>query len=631
MASKKTKNANNNKSQKEKKIDNIEKNLKIAEISEIEEKEVKKIQENKVVDKSNEKLSQPQNKVKKAAEKTSKIETIQTKEDVKKENINKEIKNDINIEEEQKALIEKRDMESKKKTYIAINVFLIIILILLFSTVFAITNMNNVNIVKGVSVKGIDISNLSVEEAKTKVTEAINIELLPEIKLKHNDFEITLKPSNIEYSYKLDKVIEDAYKIGRDGDILKNNYKLLFTAFLGEDIKLERQYNEEILNSTIDNIASTIPGVVVNPSYYIENNELIINRGIAGIKVDKEKLKKDILNTIENRNASEILLENKIVDVLEIPVESAEPEEINIDKIYSEIYKEPQDAYFIEEPFQIIAESDGIDLEKSLDEVKADISIEKKDEYRFALKISKPEKTIKDLGAEAFPYTISKFSTRYDASNIDRSNNLKISANKINGTVLMPGESFSFNKVVGKRTIEDGYRNAKIYQNGQVVDGLAGGICQVSSTLYNAVLMANLQINERRNHSFKTSYLAAGKDATVVYGVKDLKFTNSRTYPIKINVTVENGVIEFSVNGIQEEQEYEIKILPVITQTIPYATEEIIDSTLAPGSRVVVQKGSSGCKVTTYKETRLNGTVVSKEIISNDTYSALKSIVRVGP
>ena len=195
----------------------------------------------------------------------------------------------------------------------------------------------------------------------------------------------------------------------------------------------------------------------------------------------------------------------------------------------------------------------------------------------------------------------------------------------------MPGETFSFNKVVGKRTIEEGYRNAKIYANGGVVDGLAGGICQISSTLYNAVLIANLKIEERRNHAFKTSYVAAGRDATVVYGTIDFKFTNSRSYTIKIAATVENGVAEFSINGIQEEVEYEVKILPSVTQTIPYTTEEIIDSTLAPGTRITTQKGSSGCKVTTYKETRLNGAVVSKEILSNDTYRPLKAIVRVGP
>lgn len=674
MASKKNKN--------KKKIDDIEKELKVEEIKkEAEKKETEKTKEkkeiketkeeknttnknnakskkksdtnkekntNKEVEKQNnsqkenikeEKLKKEDNqndvkdKSKNKNDKTKKIEEkeVTAKEKKLEEKDKKNPEKKINTEEKQKELIKERELENKKRTYITINVFLITILILLFSTIFALINLNNINIVKGVSVKDIDVSNLSLEDAKTKINEAISIELLPEIKLKYNDFENTLKPSNIEFSYNVDSSLKDAYNVGRNGNILLNNYQLLFTAFFGKNVNLESSYNEEVLDSTIDSIAATIPGVVVNPSYYIEDGELVVNKGTAGIKVKKEELKKLIIEAITNRNASDIILENKISETIEIPVENTEPEKIDMSKIYQEIYKEPQDAYYIKEPFQIIAESDGIDLEITKEEAQQIVESEDKEEYRFILKITKPQKTVKDLGAEAFPYTISKFSTRYDITNTNRSDNLEIAASKINGTVLMPGESFSFNTVVGKRTIEEGYKNAKIYQNGEVVDGLAGGICQVSSTLYNAALLANLQIDERINHSFKTSYLAAGKDATVVYGIKDLKFTNTRNYPIKIDVTVQSGVLEFVINGIQEENEYEIKILPVITQTIPYATQEIVDATLAPGSRVVVQKGSSGCKVTTYKETRLNGAVVSKEIISNDTYSALKSIVRVGP
>lgn len=195
----------------------------------------------------------------------------------------------------------------------------------------------------------------------------------------------------------------------------------------------------------------------------------------------------------------------------------------------------------------------------------------------------------------------------------------------------MPGEEFSFNQVVGKRTIEEGYKDAKIYQDGKVVDGLAGGICQISSTLYNAVIKANLEIVERRNHSFTTSYVKAGRDATVVYGVIDFKFKNTRTYPIKIEGSVGSGVAEFNIYGIKEEVEYSVDLAPVVTASIPYATQYIPDPTLAPGQQIIVQAGGNGCKVTTYKETKLDGKFVSKEIISTDTYQPMKAIIRIGP
>ena len=143
--------------------------------------------------------------------------------------------------------------------------------------------------------------------------------------------------------------------------------------------------------------------------------------------------------------------------------------------------------------------------------------------------------------------------------------------------------------------------------------------------------MADLEITERRNHYFKTSYVAAGRDATVVWGSIDFKFKNTRTYPIKFEAKVSNGIAEFKIHGIKEEKEYDIKILPVVTQTIPYGTQEIIDPTMAPGTSKVTQGGSSGCRVTTYIEKRLDGKVVSKEKISSDYYKPLTQNIKRAP
>ena len=333
---------------------------------------------------------------------------------------------------------------------------------------------------------------------------------------------------------------------------------------------------------------------------------------------------------MKERDALKIMQDSQ-EQVVQIQVENVSPDPIDLQKIYIEIHKEPKDAYFVLEPFQLFPEENGVDFAITMEEANAIIQAENTEEYVIPLKLTPAAKTIDDIGTEAFPYLVSSFSTKYDASNTNRSGNLKLAANKINGTVLMPGEEFSFNEIVGKRTIEEGYRNAKIYENGQVVDGLAGGICQISSTLYNAVLLANLEVTERRNHSFTSTYVPAGRDATVVYGTQDFKFKNSRTYPIKIAANVANGIAEFKIHGIKEEVEYEIKIIPVTTQTIPYQTEYVQDATLTPGKQVVKQAGHSGCKVTTYIEKRLGGAVVSKNVLSNDTYNAMKTIVNVGP
>lgn len=500
----------------------------------------------------------------------------------------------------------KMSHKTKNKTIcILVTIITIFIIALIFSTIFALLNLGKTTIAKGVSIKGIDVSNLTIEEATNKVNEAINIELLTGIDLKYGEeYKIDFDANQIQYSYNVSEAIKQAYNIGKNKDILNNNYTLLYTAFFGKNLELESTYNEESLTGIVDDISSKIPGLVVQASYYIEDGSLIINKGKPGIAVKKEELKNDILNHIQNRDAMEIM-QNNIEDVIEIQVENVQPDPIDLDRIYSEIHTEPKDAYYIPEPFQIFKEENGVDFAITMEEAKAIIADVSKEEYTIPLKLTPAAKTIDDIGTEAFPYLISSYTTKYDASNTNRSGNLKIAADKINGIVLMPGEEFSFNEIVGKRTIEAGYTNAKIYENGQVVDGLAGGICQISSTLYNAVLLANLEITQRRNHSFTTSYVPAGRDATVVYGTQDFRFKNSRTYPIKIEAGVANGIAEFNIHGIKEEIEYEIKIIPVTTQTIPYQTEYVPDATLAPGQQVVTQAGHSGYKVTTYIEKRL--------------------------
>lgn len=312
---------------------------------------------------------------------------------------------------------------------------------------------------------------------------------------------------------------------------------------------------------------------------------------------------------------------------IDIPMKQDTPEKIDIEKIHEEVYKKVQDAYYTTEPFTVYPEEEGIDFDV---EAAKQMLLEEKEEYEIPLIITKPNKTVKDIGTEAFPDLLSTFSTNYNAGNADRTTNLRLAASKINGTVLLPNEEFSYNSVVGERTINAGYKMAATYSNGAVVDGLGGGICQISSTLYDAVVMANLKITTRRNHQFVTSYVPAGKDATVVWGSQDFKFVNSRKNPVRITATVQGGVATVQVWGIKEEVEYDISIETKKIATIEPTTQYVQDPSLPAGQQKVVQAGSNGRKVEAYKVTKLNGQVVSTTLLSRDTYNAMKRIVHVG-
>ena len=312
-----------------------------------------------------------------------------------------------------------------------------------------------------------------------------------------------------------------------------------------------------------------------------------------------------------------------------IPVLDSKPEKVDIEKIYNEIYKEKQDAYISQDPIEIHPEVNGVDLAISIDEAKK-ILEEEKEEYIIPLNITIPEITLEKLGKEAFPSKLSTFTTRYDASNINRSTNLELASKKIDGTIVLPGETFSYNKIVGERTIEEGYKEAAVYLDGKVVDGIGGGICQLSSTLYNAVVYANLEVTSRSNHRFLTSYVTAGRDATVSWGTIDFCFKNTRKYPIKVVSTVKNGVATIDIMGMKEEKEYEVVIESTIQEIIPYTIKYVKDTNMEDGAEEIKQYGTNGAKSTTYKILKYNGIIVSKTLLSSDTYSPLERIIKTG-
>lgn len=538
-------------------------------------------------------------------------EKISTKDNKKKE------KSKTNIEAKPKI----ENNKNKRSTMCIVLVSVIVILVLLISVIFSLININNENILNNVSIMGIDVSNMTQEKAKAAVSEVVNSKLGEEIVLKKDDYETSFNANQISAQFDVDVAVNEAFNIGRDGNIITNNYGILSTMLFGRNIDCSFNYNEEALDKKIDDIQAKLPGAVVQSSYYIDDENLVIVKGKAGLAINKDELKTNIINKIKDVNTK--------YDITTIPTEEVEPDEINLEQIKNEIYKEPQDAYITTNPTTVHTSVNGVDFAVSMEEAQKIIS-EDKDEYVIPLKITIPEKTLEDLGEEAFPDELGTYTTRYDPTNKNRSNNLEISAKKINGTIIMPGETFSYNQTVGERTIAEGYKEAGAYAGGRVVQDVGGGICQTSSTLYNAVLLANLEIVDRSNHQFLTSYVPAGRDATVAWGSIDFQFKNTREYPIKIEASVKNGVCTMSIYGIKEETEYEVVIQPVVLSYIPYTTKYEDDSTLEEGKEVVEQSGYTGCTSETYRIIKLNGEVVSKTLLSKDTYDPMTRIIRRG-
>ena len=606
--------------------DKFEKGEKAEEETKEGVKDMKKMDENEQVE-VKEKEQQEEKQKEEKEEKLVSEETTQEdiKEETEKDAQKKEIqKNEINKEEVDIKKSDKEETQPKKAKKSIVPVVIITILIclaLFFSIIFALININNENILSGISIMNVDVSKLSKEDALKKINEIVASKETEDITLKCGDYETVINGKQFSIKFDTEKAINEAYNVGKDGNIIVNNYNILLTQILKKNIEIPVYYDEDALNKKVEDISSKIPGAVKQSSYYVENEKLIIVKGTAGIKIKENEIKKLIIDEIKK-------IDNKN-NIVTIPVENVEPDEIDVIKIRNEIYKEPQDAYVTKNPTKVHPHVNGIDFKITIEEAQKIVQEDKK-EYTIPLKITIPKKTISNLGEEAFPELLSTYTTRYDASNYNRSNNLSIAASKINGTVLMPGETFSYNKVVGARTIEAGYKEAGAYAGGGVVQSVGGGICQISSTVYNTALLANLEIVDRSNHQFETSYVAASRDATVSWGYLDFKFKNNRTYPIKITASAKNGVAKVSIYGIKEETEYEVVIQSRILSYIPYSVKYIEDGSLAQGKEVVEQSGHNGCKSEAYRILKLNGQVVSKTLLSRDTYDPMQRIVRRG-
>ena len=248
----------------------------------------------------------------------------------------------------------------------------------------------------------------------------------------------------------------------------------------------------------------------------------------------------------------------------------------------------------------------------------------------IAADVTQPDVTYEDN--QNVTDLIGSFSTTYSANDRNRNNNLEVGCRNINGTILAPGEVFSANEGLGEQTAAGGYKNAAVYNNGKVEPGMAGGVCQVTTTIYNAAIMAELEIVERHPHSMTVGYVPLGRDAAVAGTYKDLKIKNNTEYPVLIEASASGGKLAVNIYGHETHSAgRSLEFETVYEATIP-KPEEIVteDPELPEGEREVTSSGRTGCKVSVYKKGFENGKQVSRDWFSSSSYRAVADEVRVG-
>jgi vancomycin resistance protein YoaR len=250
--------------------------------------------------------------------------------------------------------------------------------------------------------------------------------------------------------------------------------------------------------------------------------------------------------------------------------------------------------------------------------------------YVADLPLKESPKKVTDAELDEITDVVSSYTTRFPSSNRPRCSNIRLASSKLRGVIVMPGESLSFNGTVGRRTLKGGFKLAGVYKNGKHDVGVGGGICQVSTTLYNACLLSDLKIRQRSNHSLPVAYVPLGRDATVDYGDLDLLVQNTYTTPIAVDSYYEPGRLTFRILG-KKDPSLSVKITRAEMEDWSEDVERVVDHHLKPGSQRVIEPGSRGHAVTTYRLIYHNGKLTRKDHLGRSSYGGQARVVAYNP
>ena len=507
--------------------------------------------------------------------------------------------------------------------------------IIYFSIVFIITGtfigvgaynvLSYPNIYQGVYIHDTHVGGESKASAIEKITQIYQQALVEkEVTISCKGVNRTISSKRIGAKYNVSQAVLQAFNVGRQENVIKRLFNISHLKKNNVKIPLTVQADQEQLHKEIKKLADEIDIPVKEYEVKVVDDILKIKNGLHGERININQEGKKVLQAFAKGNTDPVLLVSEIV----------KPKPIDVTTLYDEVCTEPADSYFEIVDYRIHIVPHVIGKKFDQDEARKIISNHRveQEEFEIPLVIKEPVITKEVLEQQLFQDKMASYTTSFNAGNVPRSHNIALAASKISEAVLGSGDTFSYNEVVGERTLEAGYQNAHVYLGDEIVDGIGGGICQVSTTLYNAVLFSDLKVDKRVNHSMTVGYVPVGQDAAVAYGLIDFKFTNDTGWPIKLvsEVDVKKGKITFDIFGTNETPEKTIEIESTVLKTIPFPTEYVDEPELEKGKTEIKQNGGNGYEVETYKVIKQNGKVVSKELISRSNYRPIKQIEKKG-
>ena len=443
----------------------------------------------------------------------------------------------------------------RRKKYFLVSIALLFMVLFSVGTFALVYARDQQRILEGVTILGLNVGNLTQDEAKKTIDKEVSRLLSQTIILRVGQQSPELKLEDLGLGVDEDSILQEAYDIGRKGSIFER-VKAKWTAGKGININFSQKWDESKMRETLKGTLNEFNNPATDATFQItKENTMTIKSEHLGLIIDTEAL---------------------IIKV----------KELNLNKLVPELKAE--------------------------------------------FKEERPIVTAAQLEDQKITGLLASYTTRFDPAQTARTENVKIAAKALDMAVIKPGSTLSFNQIVGERTVEGGYKDAYIIVNGEFVPGLAGGICQVSSTLYNTGLFANLAVTQRSNHDLAISYVPLGQDATVAYPNLDLKFNNNTGGYLLVRTWTSYNSITIEMYG-KVKPGQKVFIGNTIESIIPAEERRNVDETMAHGASLLKQQGQPGYVVKSVRTVSVNGATVSNESLNQSRYLPLPKIFSIGP
>ena len=416
-------------------------------------------------------------------------------------------------------------------------------------------------ILPNVYIGDVCVGDMTVDEATKAVTEAVTARLTHTLTVHLPDRDLTFSTELNDLESDVDTAVYSALCYGRGSSDAEEFYNTIVESRKVEthfDFTTAATFSESSIREEVEAAAADayIAPVQTTVDADQDAQTIVFTKGVAGLELDSEALISEIISALRAGNYDDITFDYSTI----------EPEDFDLEEVYDKYCWPAQDAYYDSKTESVVESVVGYEPDVSASRAQATLwNMEAGETMTVTYTEVEPEIDTATFSKRLFRDTLCSYGSPY-SSNANRTENLRLACAAIDGTVIQPGEVFSFNDTVGERTTEKGYRDAVIYVDNSSEMQAGGGVCQVASTIYYCCLYAELEVLEREPHMFRVTYVPDGMDTTIYWQLIDFKFRNNTDYPIKISAYLSGGRCYISLKGTDLEN-HVVKITSTATDS----------------------------------------------------------------